>query len=54
LNNYRESYKPNKQQRSMLSTTKLQGPCDKNYSITELRFQIGPVKVKNYVLRIGC
>jgi len=29
LNNYRESYAPNKQQRSMLSTTKLQGPCDK-------------------------
>jgi len=28
LNNYRERYAPNKQQRSMLSTTKLQGPCD--------------------------
>jgi len=32
LNNYREIYAPNKQQRSMLSTTKLQGPCDKNDS----------------------
>jgi len=32
LNNNRESYKPNKRQRSMLSTTKLQEPCDKNCS----------------------
>ena len=32
LNNYRESYASNKQQRLMLSTTKLQGPCDKNCS----------------------
>jgi len=32
LNNYRESYAPNKQRKSMLSTTKLQGPCDKNCS----------------------
>ena len=30
--NYREIYAPNKQQRSMLSTTKLQEPCDKNCS----------------------
>ena len=30
--NYRESYAPNKQQRSMLSTTKLHEPCDKNCS----------------------
>jgi len=32
LNNYKESYAPNKQQRSMLLTTKLQWPCDKNCS----------------------
>jgi len=32
LINYRESYAPNMQQRSMLSTTKLQEPCDRNYS----------------------
>ena len=30
--NNRESYAPNKQQRSMLSTTKLQEPCDKQCS----------------------
>jgi len=32
LNNYKESYVPNKQQRLMLSTTKLQWSCDKNFS----------------------
>jgi len=32
LNNDKESCKPNKQQRSMLSTTKLQWSCDKNCS----------------------
>jgi len=32
LNNYKESYTPNKQQRSMLSTTKLQWSCDKTCS----------------------
>jgi len=32
LNNYKESYAPNKQQRLMLSTTKLQWSCNKNGS----------------------
>jgi len=32
LNNYKESCKPNKQQRWMLSTTKLHRSCDKNCS----------------------
>ena len=32
MNNYKESYAPNKQQRSMLSTTKLQWSCHKNFS----------------------
>jgi len=32
LINYRESYASNKQQSSMLSTTKQQEPCDKNCS----------------------
>jgi len=32
LNNYKESYVSNNQQRSMLSTTKLQWSCDKHCS----------------------
>jgi len=32
LNNYKEICTPNKQQRSMLSTTKLQWSCDKHGS----------------------
>jgi len=32
LNKYKESYAPNKQQRSTLSTTKLQWSCDKKCS----------------------
>jgi len=53
LNNYKESFTPNKQQRSMISTN-YSDLAIKTTLTTELRFKIGPVKVKNYVLRINC
>jgi len=56
MNNYRESYAPNKQQRSMLSTTKLQEPCDKNCShyrspIQDLTSQSQELGVKDQLLQ---
>ena len=56
MNNYRESYAPNKKQRSMLSTTKLQGPCDINYSqyrssIQDSTDQSQQICVKNQLLK---
>jgi len=53
LNNYKESYAPNKQHRSMLSTTKLQWSCDKNCSHYRAPIQdrIQEICVKDHQLK---
>jgi len=53
LNNYKQSCKPNKQQGQCCQQLNYSDLAIKTALTTKLRFKIGPLKVKNYVLRIS-
>jgi len=54
LNNYKESCKPNKNQGQCCQQLNYSDLVIKTALTIELRFKIGPIKVKKYVLRIRC